>query len=95
MHDTEDPLSPEQSPQSKTAADERRRIRRLLHDTLTQSLFSAATLAGVAVETIEHNPILAKKVILELDSVIKDALAELKAIQAALKDEPTDPGRVN
>lgn len=66
---------------------ERQKIATLLHDTLAQTLFSASTLSGVlsSATNLDSNEL--AETMLELNSLLKDAVVELKSIQMVLSDD--------
>jgi|GEM_PF-2792471 len=65
-------------------------IRRLIHDTLSQTLFSASTLSGILKEQLNSQNRNSMLTAQELDILLKDAVSELQAIQTALNEAEDD-----
>ena len=61
-------------------------IRQLLHDTLSQTLFSASTFSGVLLQQLASQHENSTQLAQELDILLKDAVSELQAIQTALNE---------
>lgn len=59
---------------------ERQALAKRLHDSFTQSLFSASTTASALVKLIEKKPELAGHYAHELDEMLRDACTELRQI---------------
>lgn len=66
---------------------ERRRIARLLHDSFSQSLFAASTIAGTLSALLEKNPELAKHYLAELSSQLRASSEDLRHILDELTEE--------
>ncbi len=66
---------------------ERRRIARLLHDTFSQSLFAASTIAGTLPTLLDKNPDLAKQYLVELAKELRASSEDLRQILDDLTEE--------
>jgi len=64
--------------------------RQLIHDTLSQTLFSASTLSGILVDQSQNSDASSIQTIQELDILIKEAVTELQAIQKFLHETHND-----
>lgn len=79
--------------QQLSAAEERNRLARDLHDSVTQTLFSANIIADVLPDVWEQSPIRGQEGLEELRLLTKGALAEMRALllelrPAALTEKP-------
>lgn len=70
-----------------TIQDERQRIRQLIHDTLSQSLFSATTLSGLLVNRSNAMDDDTQALVRDLHRMLHDASNELHAIEASLAQD--------
>jgi PAS domain S-box-containing protein len=71
--------------QQLAVSEERNRLARELHDSVTQELFSMTMIAGALPALIERKPESARERILRLNELARGALAEMRALLFALR----------
>jgi signal transduction histidine kinase len=65
--------------------EERERLARELHDAVTQTLFTASVLAQTSPRLLETNPAVARHNLVQLDELIRGALAEMRTLLLELR----------
>jgi signal transduction histidine kinase len=68
-----------------TVMEERNRLARELHDSVTQTLFSAVFTAEAAAELLERDPLLAKAEVRKLQELAKAAVGEMRSLVFELR----------
>jgi PAS domain S-box-containing protein len=71
--------------QQLAVSEERNRLARELHDSVTQELFSMTMIAGALPALMERNPAVAKERVDRLHELSRGALAEMRALLFALR----------
>lgn len=71
--------------EQKAIGEERNRLARELHDSVTQSLFSASLIAEVLPSTLDSNPEIGKQGVEQLYQLTQGALAEMRTLLLELR----------
>ena len=75
--------------QAKTIAalEERQRLARELHDSVTQTLFSANTLAEALPRVMQHDPSKVERYLYDLHQLTRGAMSEMRSLLVELRPE--------